>query len=454
MKHLKHLLIAWLLLSTLTSGAQTNKDTLAFSLEEAMNYASENAFEKISSDYDVTSARKKIWETIASGLPQVDFSGKYNHSLDVPVNLFPAEIIPEEMRPPGVDAGDKVPISFSTAYDANYSFSASQMVFDGSYFVGLQATQVFLDLTHQQNEKTEIEIRDAVAKAYFLVLSARENLEAFEKNLKVNRETLEETRSLYENGYREEQDVSQIKLMVKEAEKQIVEVKHNEEVAMAVLRFSMGLNEDQPIHLSDDFDNLSSRTTKEDSGREGWMPKEHINYQIAATNVERQELELKNIRAQYLPKINAFYTYQKNGYGEEWNLFNNDWYKSQFVGLSISVPIFSSGMRNAQAQQQKLAWEKSKNERKRTLRNLKTQSLTALAEYNSAIDQYEIATESKALASDIYEKTRVKFSNGIAGSFELTQQQEQFIQAQISVVQATLNLLNARINYLKATGKL
>ncbi|MFW6043670.1 MAG: TolC family protein [Marinilabiliaceae bacterium] len=309
-------------------------------------------------------------------------------------------------------------------------------------------------LTHQQNEKTQIEIRDAVAKAYFLVLSARENLEAFEKNLKVNRETLEETRSLYENGYREEQDVSQIKLMVKEAEKQIVEVKHNEEVAMAVLRFSMGLNEDQPIHLTDDFDTLSSLTTKEDSGREGWMPKEHINYQIAATNVERQKLELKNIKAQYLPKINAFYTYQKNGYGEEWNLFNNDWYKSQFVGLSISVPIFSSVMRHAQAQQQKLAWEKSKNERKRTLRNIKTQSLTALAEYNSAIDQYEIATESKALASNIYEKNRVKFSNGIAGSSELTQQQEQFIQAQISVVQATLNLLNAKINYLKATGKL
>lgn len=454
MKHLKYLFIAWFLFSLLNLGAQTNHDTLSFSLEEAMTYASQNAYQKISSDYDVASAKKKIWETIASGLPQIDFSGEYNHSLDVPVSLFPAEIIPDEMRPPGVEAGDKVPISFSTAYDGNYSFSASQMIFDGSYFVGLQATRVFLDLTHQQNEKTEIEIRDAVAKAYFLVLSARENLDAFENNLAVNRETLEETKSLHENGYREQLDVSQIKLMVHEAEKQIVEVERNEEVALAVLRFSMGLNEEQPINLTDGLDKLSSMAIKAESKEEGWMPREHINYKIAATNVESQELQLKNIRAQYLPKINAFYSYQKTGYGDEANILNEEWYKSQFVGVSVSIPIFSSGMRHARAQQQKMAWKKSKNERKKTLRNIKTQTLTALTEYNSAIDQYKIANKSKALASDIYEETRVKFSNGIAQSFELNQQQGQFIQAQISLVQATLDLLNARINYLKATGKL
>ncbi len=454
MKRLNYFLVVCLLALAGHSAAQTNKDTLAFSVKEAMNYASEHAYQKISSDFDVESAKKKVWETIASGLPQADFSGQYNHSLDVPVNLLPAEIIPEEMQPPGTEAGDKIPVSFSTAYDANYSVSASQMIFDGSYFVGLQATRVFLDLTRHQNEKTEIEIRDAVAKAYFLVLSARENMEAFEKNLNVNRETLEETQSLHENGYREDLDVSQIKLMVQEAEKQIVEVKRNEKVARAVLKFSMGIDENQPIELTDDLEQLSSTAVEAESKEKSWMPREHINYRIAATDEESQELQLKNIRAQYLPKINAFYNYQKTGYGDKWNLFNDEWHKSQILGVSVSVPVFSSGMRHAQAQQQKLAWEKSKNERMQTLHDIKIQSLTALTEYNSAIDQYEIARESKALASDIYDKTRTKFSNGIAGSFELTQQQGQFIEAQINLVQSKLNLLNARINYLKAIGKL
>ncbi|WP_291855897.1 TolC family protein [Marinilabilia sp.] len=433
--------------------AQT-PDTLSLTLEQAMEYASAHAYQKISSEYDVASAKKKIWETIASGLPQIDFSAKYNHSIDVPVSLLPAEIIPEDMRPPGIETGDKIPVSFGTAYDGSYSFSVSQMIFDGSYFVGLQATQVFLDLTRHQTTKTEIEIRDAVAKAYFLVLSARENLQAFEENLTVNKSLLKETEALFENGFRESMDVSQLRLMVRESEKQIVEVKRNEEVALAVLRFSLGVEEEQPIKLTNDLLSLSERATNGEAKKSGWSPEEHIDYKVASTNVESEKLQFKNIKSQYLPQLNAFYTYQKTGYGDEWNIFGDEWYKSQFVGLSVSVPVFSSGMRNAQAQQQKLAWEKSKNIRTQTMQQIKMQGLTALTDYNSAIDQYEIALDSKALAYDIYEKTRTKFTNGMIGSFELTQQQGQYIQAQISHVQAALAVLNSRIAYLKATGKL
>lgn len=438
---------------TIVLSAQT-PDTLSFSIEEAMEYASVHAYQKISSEYDVASAKKKIWETIASGLPQVDFSAQYNHSIDVPVSLLPAEIIPEDMRPPGIDAGDKVPVSFGTAYDGSYSFSVSQMIFDGSYFVGLQATQVFLDLTRHQTTKTEIEIRDAVAKAYFLVLSARENLKAFEENLAVNKSLFKETEAMYKNGFRESLDVSQLKLMVRESEKQIVQIKRNEEVALAVLRFSLGVEEDQPLKLTNDLLSLSERAISGEAKKSGWSPEEHIDYKVASTNVESEKLQLKNIKSQYLPQVNAFYTYQKTGYGDEWNIFGDEWYKSQFVGLSVSMPIFSSGMRKSQAQQQKLAWEKSKNIRIQTMQQIKTEGLTALTDYNSAIDQYEIALDSKALAYDIYEKTKTKFTNGMTGSFELTQQQGQYIQAQISHVQAALAVLNSRTAYLKATGKL
>ncbi|RCW29549.1 TolC family protein [Marinilabilia salmonicolor] len=439
--------------STTTIEAQTG-DTLSFTLEQAIEYASVHAYEKINSEYDVASAKKKIWETIASGLPQVDFSAQYNHSIDVPVSLLPAEIIPEDMRPPGIGSGDKIPVSFGTAYDGSYSLSVSQMIFNGSYFVGLQATQVFLDLTRHQATKTEIEVRDAVAKACYLVLSAEENIKAFNENLEVNKALLQETEALYESGFRESMDVSQLKLMVRESEKQILEIKRNQEVAMAVLRFSMGLNENQPIKLTEDFAALSQEAISGEVKKSGWSPEEHIDFKLASTNVKSEKLQLKNLRVQYLPKINAFYTYQKTGYGDEWNIFGDEWYKAQFVGLSVSVPIFSSGMRNAQAMQQKLAWEKSKNIRTQTMQQIKTSGLTALTDYNSAIDQYEIASESKVLALDIYEKTKTRFSNGMTGSFELTQQQGQYIQAQINHVRAALAVLNSRNAYLKATGKL
>ncbi len=429
-------------------------DTLTFSLEEAMNYASKNAFQKISSEFDMESAQKKIWETIAGGLPQVDLTGGYNHSIDKSITLWPAELIPEDMRPPGIGPGDKIPISFSTAYDANYSVSVSQMVFDGSWFVGLQAAKVFLDITNQQAERTEIEIRAAVAKAYFLVLSARENLKAFKDILIVNEVTLRETKALYQNGFRESLDVSQIELMVRDAQKNIVKEKRNEIVAFAVLRFSMGLGEDQPLQLSDELSHLTSSAILGETNGGLWNMNEHVDYRIALSNQEAEKLQLKNVKVQYLPKLNAFYTFQKTGYAEEWNLFNQQWYKAQIIGLSLTMPIFSSGMRHAQVKQQELAFQKSRNEREMTARDIRTQHLTALAEFNSAIDQFELTRESEALALDVYEKTRVKFKNGITGSFELTQQQGQYIQAQIDHVQTALALMNAKIDYLKAVGEL
>lgn len=429
-------------------------DTLTFTLEEAMSYASKNAFQKISSGYEVESAKKRIWEAIAGGLPQVDLAGRYNHSIDVPVSLLPAEIIPEDMRPPGIGPGDKVPISFSTAFDANYSVSVSQMIFDGSWFVGLQAARVFLDITSQQAEKTEIEIRDAVAKAYFLVLSARENLAAFKKILDVNEVTLEETKALYDNGFREAMDVSQIELMVRDAQKKIVEGKRNEMVALAVLRFSMGLKEDQPLRLTDPMSQLTSSAIATCVESPILNMEDHVDYRIAFSNEEAQELQLKILKTEYLPKLDAFYTFQKTGYGEEWNLFNQEWYKAQFIGVSLTMPIFSSGMRLARVKQQQLAFQKSRNEREMAARNLKTQFLTACTEFNSAIDQFELTRESEALALDVYEKTRIKFKNGITGSFELTQQQAQYIQAQINHIQTALALMNAKINLLKAVGEL
>jgi outer membrane protein TolC len=153
--------------------AQELKHSL--SLEQALEYASEHGYTNISSNYDVEAAQKKIWETVATGLPQVDFSGRYNHSMDLTQSLLPVDFLPEENWPAGAQSGDKIAVAFGTAYDASYTVGVTQLIFDGSYFLGIQATRVFLELTEQSRRKTEIELLSKVAQAYFLVLSAQEN---------------------------------------------------------------------------------------------------------------------------------------------------------------------------------------------------------------------------------------------------------------------------------------
>lgn len=426
----------------------------SYTLQEALDHASENAYQKISSDYDVASAKKKIWETIATGLPQVDFSSQYNHSLDLAKSLLPIEFFPEENWPSGAQPGDKIPVAFGTSYDANFAVGVSQLIFDGSYFVGIQATRVFLELTEQQQRKTEVEIRNGVAQAYFIALSARENRNAFTDLLKVNEEILRETRAQFSSGFVESMDVSQMELLVNDSRKRLMEVSRNEEVALAVLRFSMGLNPTDDIELSDSLTYLSGRIIAGGMPMEILVPDTHVDYQLAMSNEESQRLYLKNERVQYLPRISAFYNYQKMGFADDWNLFDEKWHKAQMVGLKVSVPIFSSGMRYARVQQQKLSYQKSQNEREMVLHDLYNRFLTAQADMRSSYDNYLYSIENRKLALDILEKTRVKLSHGIASSSEYTQQQSQYIQAHLGYVQSAVNLMNAHIALLKATGQL
>ncbi len=436
------------------NAALAQEEKHSFTLEQALDYASEHGYTNISSNYDVEAAEKKIWETLATGLPQVDFSGRYNHSMDLTKSLLPIEFFPEEDWPEGAQAGDKIPVSFGTAYDASFTVGVTQLIFDGSYFVGLQAARVFRELTEQQRRKTEIELRSQVAQAYFLVLSARENKVAFVELLDNNEAMLRETKAMHETGFVEASDVSQMELLVNDTRQRMKEVERNESVTLAVLKYALGMNGEDQLELSDSLSYLSERMLGSGLPQAELNQETHVDYQLAAVNQEIEMLKLKNEHVQYLPKISAFYNYQKMGYSDEWNVFGKEWYKAQFVGVQVSVPIFSSGMRHSKVQQQKLSWLKSQNDKEKAIHGLKNQFYTAMADMENSHDQYLYSIQNRELAKDILDKTRTKFSHGISSSSEFTQQQAQYIQAQLSYVQSAVNLMNAHISLLKATGEL
>jgi outer membrane protein TolC len=428
--------------------------THRFTLEQALEYASEHGYTNISSNYDVEAAQRKIWETVASGLPQVDFSGRYNHSIDLLPSLFPLKYVPEADWPEGLTAEDKIPVTFGSAYDATYTLGVTQMIFDGSYFVGVQATRVFVELTEQTRRKTEIELRSQVAQSYFLVLSAQENKGAFEELLQNNEAILRETKAMHETGFVEALDVSQMELLVNDTRKRMKEVERNEMVAMAVLKYALGMKGEDQLELADSLSHLSQRMLGSGLPQPVLDQEKHVDFQLAAVNEESQKLMLRNEQVQYLPKINAFYNYQKMGYSDEWNVFGEEWYKAQFVGVQVSIPIFSSGMRHAKVQQQKLNWLKSQNEKERTMHELDNNFYTAMADMKNSHEQYLYSIQNRELALDILDKTRTKFSHGVSTSSEFTQQQGQYIQAQLNYVQSAVNLMNAHIALLKATGEL
>jgi outer membrane protein TolC len=433
------------LLLTINTTTAQNKQ---FSLEEALQFAMENSYALKNSQNDITLAQKEVWKTITIGLPQISGTANYNKFLDLPVSLIPGEFFGEE-------PGTYIPVKFGQDYSSDFGITVNQLIFDGSYIVGVGSSKIYLNLAKHAHEKTEIEIRDAVNQAYYMVLVGKENLEVMKENLENVKTLYSETRAYYENGFREEMDVDQMRMLVKNAENEILKAEREIAIAKVVLKYAMGYKMDDEIELSDNLDKFIQPLTAS-STKSSFDISNHIDYRLANTNFQVSEKLVKLEKMTFLPNLSGFYSYSKTAYGNNANLFKSgvSWFPSSLIGLQLSIPVFNSGQKVFKVQQAKIELEKATNDRMLAETTLQKDYLTAVAEMKTATEKYENDLENRQLSEKILEKSKIKFKNGLTSSTELSQLENQYLQAYGSYVASVMQLLQADLKLKKAMGKL
>ncbi|MCY1721710.1 TolC family protein [Prolixibacteraceae bacterium Z1-6] len=440
----KYLLLLTIVFCSLVIKAQT--EPMAFSLYEATQFAMEHSYILQNTNKDITTARKKVWETISTGLPQVSGTANYNMFLNLPVSLIPAEFV-------GGEPGTYIPVKFGQDYNSDFGLSVSQQIFDGSWIVGVSSAELYVNLARQAHEKTEIDIRDAVSQAYYMVLISERYKIVMEENLANTQKLYDETKVYYENGFREQQDVDQLKILLKTAENEVSRSERELKIANTVLKYTMGYQLEKKISLTDNLDIFVLPLVKEESPV-AFDYNQHIDYKLAISNFQVSEKLLKLEKSTFLPRVSAFYSYTKTSYSNEANLFKEEWYPSSLVGLQASIPIFNSGEKHSKVQQAKIELEKAETDLKYAEITLQKDYITATAEMETAIDKFKNDQESRDLARSILDKTHIKFNNGMISSAELSQQETQYINAFQALVSSTMQLLQADLKLKKAVGAL
>jgi len=429
-----------------TFGVKAQEESNSFTLEKAQLFAMENSYVLHNTKQDIVIAQKKVWETITIGLPQVTGAANYNMFLNLPVTLLPAEII-------GGEPGTYVPLKFGQDFNADFGLTVSQIIFDGSYIVGVSSSQLYMNLSKQSHEKVEIDIREAVTQAYYMVLIGKRYKIVMEDNLANSQKLYEETKIYFENGFREEQDVAQVRIILKNAENEVLKANREISIAEVVLKYAMGFPLDSNLDLTDKLETFVNPLVAKESNLE-FEFNSHIDYRLATSRFQLNEKLVKLEKAEYLPKISTFYNYAKTSYSNDANLFKTDWYPSSMIGFQATIPIFNSGQKRAKVQQAAIELDKVNTERKLTEVTLQKDYLVASAEMASAIEKFENDSENRELAQGILDKTKIKFNNGISGSAELSQIETQYINSFQALVASTMQLLQADLKLKKAAGSL
>lgn len=416
-----------------------NPKTYEFTLEEAISFALDSNYTAINSRRDIAKAIKQKWETTATGLPQLRANLNYQNNLKQPVNLIPAEFV-------GGEPGTFTPVVFGTQQIASATATLEQLIFDGSYLVGLQAAKTFLDYTENADEKVQLEIRKGVINSYGSVLLAEELVSIFQKNKENLEKNLFETRKIFENGLAEEEDVEQLEITLLDVQTQLNNAVRTEDIARQMFKVALGIELTETVSLSESLDDLTNRNVNLTFMDSDLNVENNIDYKIAFNLTEQRNLELKLEKSRALPTLNAFVNYATQANSNEFTFLDGDqrWFQSSILGVSMNIPIFSSGMRGARTQQAKIALKQAETQLVETVQNIRLQFDSAKSNYQFTVENYQNSKKNLSLAERIENKNQVKFTEGIATSFELRQAQTQLYTAQQQYFQSMLDVINAK----------
>ena len=420
----------------------------SFTIDEAWQYAVENNVNVKKAKIDQTIAEQKVKETIGIGLPQVDAQGKYTNYLNVPVQLLPAEIV-------GGPAGTYVPVQFGQKHSGNAGLTLSQILFSGSYLVGLESSKAYKETVALATEKTEISVKQGILMAYTGVLVTDENLKTLEENRKVAEKALRDTEATYKVGLIELQNVEQQQYGYKSlvANQQNL-VRTRDQLAMT-LKYLMGYPLNEQIALTSNLADVVDRNENLISTAVNPDLSNHIDYRLRENALKLSELKLKLQRSKYLPTLAAFantsYNGNSNSFGDLWK---GKWYNTSLWGVQLDIPIFNGFQRKWQTEQAKLDVEKAKLDLDESSRLLQNNAFSASTDYENAYNSFKNAEDLIALSSSIYKKEQIKFKEGMGTSFTLQQAETQLYDAQRQYYQAALNLIQAKTALDEALGKL
>ena len=416
-------------------------ETSSFTLEEAVTFALENNYSAINANRDIEDAQKQKWETIAAGLPQINGSVSYQNQLKQPVSVIPAEIF-------GGEPGTFAEVVFGQPQSATATATLTQQIFDGSYIVGVQATKAFLRYSANNKEKTDLEVRKSVTEAYGNVLLAQESVSIFEKNKTNLENNLFETQKLFENGLGDEESVEQLQITLSSVDNQLKNAIRLENITLQMLNLVMGIAIDAPTKLSDNLDSLAQEQINPVLLDSDFNIENNVDYKLALNLNDQRYFEHKLAKSRALPTLNAFVNYGTSAFADDFNFLNSDqqWFDSSVLGFDLNIPIFSSLKRSASTARAKIALEKAKTQLSEAEEQIRLQLESSKSEYILAIEQYETAKNNLNLAERIENKNQIKYSEGLASSFELRQAQTQLYDAQQSYLQSMIEVINKKTN--------
>jgi outer membrane protein len=441
---MKNILQSITLLTLLGLASETIAQSQQLSLIQAQDFALKNAFQVKSAQYDKTSADYTSDELLGIGLPQLNGSVQYQNFINLPTSIIPGDFF----GAPGQD----VKVQFGVPHQMTVGLTASQLLFDGTWLVGLEASKAYAELQRKNIQKSEVEIRAKTADAYSAVLTTQANLVVLRDLLTSMQSLLNDTEAMQREGFSEQQDVDQLMLSVNELMIQISYTEQYVKITKDLLKFTIGMPLSTEVELTDTWESLTE-TAGEDVL--SFNPSTSIDVQLAENGLLMQQLNVKSKKAALMPNLAAFYNLQTQGLRDEFDYFDTSlpWFPIQLWGIQLNVPILSGGSKSKTIKKTEVEVQRMTDMVSMTKEAVQLEFNTATTELSFSKKRMTQAKANLELAKSILQKEETKYREGLSNSFNITQRNQQVIDAQRAYITAAIAYMNAQTKLNKVLNK-
>lgn len=450
----------------LYANAHAQQDsTLKFSLQQCVDYAKVNNPQIRAGFSDMNIAKADVKEITALGLPHINAGANFTHNLKIATQVLPDFISPsvygvlyrEQVLNPSqnpIPQSSVTPVQFGVPYSVSASATLSQMIFDGSFFVGLQAANEYVNMSKLQTEKTEIAVVENVTRNYLLILTSFENKRLAEDNLLVVNRTMTEMKALFENGFAEKLDVERIQLSKSSLEIRIKSINNQVSILKQSLQLSMGMDVNEKLEITDSLNGLMTSGLQANTA--AFDVKQLPDYKILNQNQTLQEINLKRYRVGRYPsvRLNANYGQQSFAAKGHFGDLGKTWFPASSYTVAVNIPIWDGNARRAQIIKVQEGLTKNEIQMANVVNASTLQYNSALNTYNTNLELMDLQKQNLKIAEEIYNKASIKLKEGLGSSLELVQAETDYKSAQVGYLNSVYDLLISNLELTKSIGQL
>lgn len=424
-----------------TFGQQKNE----FTVKQAVAYGLKNAPAVKNALIDIQIQKQTNREITASAYPQVSTSGNYQDFINIPVSLLPGEIF-------GGAPGSRIPVQFGIKHNVTGSVDASQLLFDGQVFVGLQARTAAMQLATKTAEVTEEQIKANIYKIYYQLAVGIKQATSIDATIERFEKLLKDTKEIYKQGFAEKLDVDKVEVQLNNIKVEKIKIDNQLEAGNAGLKFLLNMPQKDILILTD---TVSEASLKDNIIDNKYDYNDRKEIQLLTIAGKLGEYNIKRYKLSKLPTVAAFGSYQKNAQRNQFDFFGKGpWFTTSLVGLRVSAPLFDGFARKSKIEKAKLELQKNNNTIAQLKENIDFDVNSANIKIKNAILTIDNQKQNLELAQKVFATTKKKYEAGLGSNQEIYSAQTEYKIAETNYYSAMYDAVIAKIEFLKAVGKL